>query len=81
MRTQKLNFAEAINLALAGHTIKLYSDKAVAIQYKDDEFTITKTPTIDNPNQTTRLLDGRDFKWLKDEKFHAGDDKSIQGYY
>jgi len=81
MRTQNLNLAEALNLALAGHIIKLRTDKAESIQFISGELTITKTPTVDHPNKTTRLLDGRDFNWLKDEKFHAGDDRSIIGYY
>ncbi len=81
MRTQRLNLAEAINLALAGYTVRFYSDKAVSLQYTKGELTVTKTPTVEHPKESTRLVSGRDFVWLKDEKFHCGDDRSIQGYY
>jgi len=81
MRTQNLNLAETINLVLAGHVVRFRSDKAESIQFVDGELTITKTPTIEHPKRSTRLITGRDFEWLKDEKFHAGDDRSIQGYY
>ncbi len=81
MKTQRLNLLEAINLAFAGHTCTCYSDRVQSIQYEQDELTLTKTPTLEHPRASTRILDGRDIFWLKDQEFHAGDDKSIKGYY
>ena len=81
MRTNQLNLSEALNLVFAGHRAEFISDVAESIQYEGGELTITKAANLMHQRKSTRLIDGRDFLMLKDEKFNVGDDNSIQGYY
>ncbi len=72
---------EAINFALAGEIVHSISKtKILSIQF-DKGLTITKAPTLEHPNATTRLIGGKDFNWLKDELFNVGDDSTLKGYY
>ena len=82
-RTQRLNILEALNFVLAGHTVKAYSRdaKVLAISLKDGEIRLEMNATLDHPKKTTRLLHGRDLPMLADIEWHAGDDRSIKGYF
>ena len=81
MKTQGINICEAINFALAGHPIGVYDDSYDSIQFKDGNLTITLNPSLLQSKRSTRILTGADFIKLKDLRFTAGDNRSIEGYY
>ncbi len=81
MKTQQITLLEAINFVMSDKVVEVISPKADSIQLDGDRITITIPPNTVKTNRSTRLLTSKDMFWLKDDLFHAGDDRSIKGYY
>lgn len=81
-RTQRLNILEAMNFAMAGHTVAPYDKTAVEqLVFKNNKFYIMVSPTLEHPKRTQRLLSPDDWAMLIELQWFAGDDKTIKGYF
>ena len=81
-RTQRLNICEALNYALAGHKVEPYNkEKVLWMKYVDGRLKIKMQSTLEHPKRTERLVNGDDWVYLKELQWHAGDNKTIKGYF
>ena len=83
MRTQRLNFIQALNFVLAGYSVRTYSEdaKVLGIVLDSNVVKLKMNATVSHPLKTTRVMDGKDMLMLSQYEYHAGDDKSIKGYF
>ena len=75
MKTQRINLLEAMNFALAGHEVKSYKD-GYTIKLKNGYLALYHAEF-----NRGILLTAGNLRYLKDFEWHAGDDKTIKGYY
>ena len=76
MKTQRLNLLEAMNFAMAGHTVTSYTDQ-FTLKLKDDTYLAVYHKTFTRGKLLSPFL----IKQIQDMEWHAGDDRSITGYY
>ncbi len=75
MKTQRLNLLEAMNFALAGHEVKCYTED-YTLKLKKGNLAVYH-PTV----RKGILIGPHQFKKMLDLQWHAGDDRTIKGYY
>jgi len=75
MKTQRLNLLEAINFALAGYEVKSYTG-GYTIKHKNGYLALYSTVF-----PRGRLLNIKNMYEVMNEQWHAGDDRSIEGYF
>ncbi len=75
MKTQRLNLLEAMNFALAGHEVKSYKD-GYTIKLKNGYLAL-----YHKDFNRGMMLTGSNIIYLKYFEWHAGDDRTIKGYY
>jgi len=81
MKTQNINLVETLDLVLAGHTADFRSERAETLTFENGKLYVTEGPSLTRQVRRRRMVQAKDFDWLKDERFQVGDDRSIQGYY
>ena len=75
MKTQRLNLLEAMNFAMAGYTVTSYAGD-IRMKLKNDCIAMYTEKVPRGKKITSELIRAfQDFQW------HAGDDRSITGYY
>ncbi len=75
MKTQSIDLPEAINFALADHACTSYKNDYTL--YLKKGMLAVKHPSFPKG----KMIDSYLVEAIKDEKWTAGDDRSITGYY
>ena len=75
MKTQRLHLLEAMNFALAGHDVNSY-EGGFTLKLKKGYLSL-----YHDLFKRGIAFTSSDMKNLKDHQWHAGDNRSIKGYY